>query len=72
MGQTIRGIVTHGKIVPETPLPEGLEVEITVPEGTTAVPEDLQAELDAWALGSAEALTSVERLADEDAGDAQG
>lgn len=72
MTTTILGIVREGKIVPEIPLPEGLEVQITLPEATLVVPPDLQAELDAWSLGSAEALARVERLAEEGTGDEEG
>jgi hypothetical protein len=72
MATTIQGIVREGKIVPEIPLPEGLEVQITLPESTFVVPPELQEELDAWSLGSAEALALVERLAEEGTGDEQG
>jgi len=65
MTTTIWGIVRDGKIVPQTPLPEGLHVQITLPENVSAVPPELQAELDAWTLGSAESLALVERLAAE-------
>src|SRR5262249_7983566 len=53
MATTILGIVREGKIVPEIPLPEGLEVQIMLPEAALVVPPELQAELDAWSLGSA-------------------
>jgi hypothetical protein len=68
----IRGIVKEGKIIPQTPLPEGLEVEITLPEETIVVPPELQAELDAWTIGSAEALALVERLAEKEFTDEEG
>jgi hypothetical protein len=68
MATMIWGIVKEGKIVPETPLPEGLHVRITLPEETAGVPPELQAELEAWSLGSAEALALVERLAEEGRG----
>ena len=68
----IWGIVREGRVVPQTPLPEGLEVQISVPDETVLVPPELQAELDAWSLGSAEALALVERLADERAIDEEG
>jgi hypothetical protein len=64
MATTILGIVREGKIVPEIPLPEGLEVQIMLPEATLVVPPELQAELDAWSPGSAETLALVERLAE--------
>ncbi len=44
MSQTIWGVVQDGKIIPQTPLPHGLQVQITVPE-EILIPEELQAEL---------------------------
>jgi uncharacterized protein YdeI (YjbR/CyaY-like superfamily) len=64
MSATIWGVVREGKIVPQTSLPDGLQVQITVPEDVV-IPEELQAELDAWSLGNAEALALVEQLAEE-------
>ena len=72
MATMIRGIVREGKIVPETPLPEGLQVQIALPEELVIVPPELQAELEAWSLGSAEALALVERLAAEGTDDEEG
>ena len=71
MATTIRGVVREGKVVPQTPLPDGLQVEITLPDDVV-MPDDLQAELEAWAAGSAEALAEVERLAGEGTRDDQG
>ncbi len=45
MSATIWGIVRDGKIVPQTSLPDGLQVQITVPEDVI-IPNELQAELD--------------------------
>jgi len=64
MAATIWGVVREGKIVPQTPLPDGLQVQITLPEDVV-IPRELQAELDAWSQGSAEALVLVEQLAEE-------
>jgi hypothetical protein len=64
MAAVIWGVVQDGKIVPHTPLPEGLHVQITVPE-EIVIPEELQADLDAWSRGNAEALAMVEELAEE-------
>jgi hypothetical protein len=64
MSATIWGVVREGKIVPQTSLPDGLQVQITVPE-EVVIPEELQAELDAWSQGNAEALALVEQLAEE-------
>ncbi len=72
MASTIWGVVKEGKVIPESPLPEGLKVEITLPEQVRLVPPELQDELDAWAQGSAEALAMVERIAAEGTADEQG
>ncbi|HEX5270328.1 MAG TPA: hypothetical protein VFW33_07575 [Gemmataceae bacterium] len=72
MPTIVWGVVKEGKIIPEQPLPEGASVQITLPEEPPAVPADLKAELDAWALGSAQALDLVERLADEGPGHEKG
>ncbi len=44
MAGTIRGVVRDGKIIPQTPLPDGLHVQIMVPE-QVIIPEELQAGL---------------------------
>lgn len=72
MATIIRGFVREGKIIPEQPLPEGAAVEITLAGQQPPVPADLQEELDAWALGSTQALELVERMADEGASGANG
>jgi hypothetical protein len=64
VADTIWGVVQDGKIIPQTPLPEGLQVQITVPE-EVIIPEELQAELDAWSRGNAEALAMIEQMAGE-------
>jgi hypothetical protein len=61
----IPGVVQDGKIVPQTPLPEGLNVQILLPEDANDEAE-LQAELAAWRAGNQKALDRVEQLADED------
>src|SRR5437588_10064992 len=65
MAITIKGVVREGLVVPDSPLPEGIRVEITLPDTPPGVPGDLQAEFDAWNRASAEALDLVERLARE-------
>ncbi len=70
MASSVRGIVKDGLVVPETPLPEGAEVEILLQTGGAEVPPDLQAELDAWQHASANALELVERLAEDGTDDA--
>jgi hypothetical protein len=72
MASTIWGIVKEGKIIPDSPLPDGLKVEITLPDQVRVVPPELQDELNAWAQGSAEALALVERIAVEGTADAEG
>jgi hypothetical protein len=65
MSTAIAGVVKNGVIIPNTPLPEGLHVEIHLDKGPLEVPPDLQAELDGWERASSEALELVERLAQE-------
>jgi len=69
MPTIVRGIVKEGKVIPETPLPEGVSVQITIPD---ELEPDIREELDAWALGSAQALERVEELADEGTSDEAG
>jgi len=64
MSAIIWGVVQEGKVVPQAPLPDGLRVQIVVPE-EIVIPEELQAELDAWAHRNPEALAAVEGLAEE-------
>ncbi len=71
MSDTIWGVVRDGKIIPQSPLPDGLHVQITVPEGGL-IPEELQSEPDAWSQGNADALAMVEKLAEEMAARDQG
>src|SRR5438552_17308731 len=59
MAVTVGGFVRNGMVVPNAPLPEGAFVEVRVINGPIEVPPELQAELDAWQLTSAEALESV-------------
>ncbi len=53
MAAVIRGVAQGGKIVPRTPLSEGLQIQITVPQDIV-IPAELQADLDAWCRGNAE------------------
>ena len=68
----VAGFVKNGVVVPNAPLPEGAFVEVRVINGPIEVPPELQAELDAWQLASAEALELVERLAREGEADEKG
>jgi hypothetical protein len=64
MARTISGTVKDGVIIPDTNLPEGLRVEIVVPDASTvAVSPELQEELEGWDRASDQALDLVERLA---------
>jgi hypothetical protein len=69
MAITIPGIVKNGVVVPNTPLPEGAHVEISLSGGPVQVPPELQEELAAWQQASANALALVERMAQESAAD---
>ena len=60
MPSTIRGVVRDGRIVPESPLPEGTQVEIHIAEPPAEIPVDLAAEFDAWQRASDKALDIVE------------
>lgn len=63
MNTTVGGVVRDGIIVPNSPLPEGRQVEIRLCDEPPEVPPELQAEFDGWERASAEALELVERLA---------
>jgi len=62
---TVGGVVKEGRVVPDSPLPEGARVEIVLPDTPPNISPELQGELDAWDRASAEALNLVERLARE-------
>jgi hypothetical protein len=68
---TIAGVVTDGKIVPTSALPEGSEVLIVVPEGSDAEESELQAELSAWRQGNAKALQLIEEITEAEDAEAQ-
>jgi hypothetical protein len=72
MAVIVAGFVKNGVVVPNVPLPEGAFVEVHVIRGPIEVPPELQAELDAWHLASANALELVERLAREGEADEKG
>jgi hypothetical protein len=59
----VQGVVRHGRVVPDTPLPEGARVEVQVVEPPPEVPTDLQAEFEAWVRASDRALDLVEGVA---------
>ena len=64
MSTTITGVVTNGVVVPSSPLPEGISVEIHLPVHPELTPE-LQEEFDGWQRASAGTLEMVQRLAEE-------
>jgi hypothetical protein len=72
MAMSIRGIVKDGLVVPNSPLPEGAQVEIRLCDSCPEVPKELQEELEAWQRAGAEALELVERLAQESEGHEKG
>jgi hypothetical protein len=72
MSTMIPGVVHDGKVVPETPLPDGLNVQIVVPEYADTEEMELQEEMAAWRAGTARALERVEELADQEGQDAKG
>ena len=70
MSTAVWGIVVDGKVVPESILPEGAHVQIVVPaaeplSASPAMTPDLQAELDAWRQGSAQAIELIDQIPDE-------
>jgi hypothetical protein len=62
MATPVWGIVRQGLIVPSSPLPEGMRVEIRPADPPRDVSPELQAEFEAWDRASADSLELVERL----------
>jgi hypothetical protein len=73
MSMIVAGFVKNGVVVPNAPnlLPEGAFVEVHVIHGPIEVPPELQVELDAWHLASADAMEVIERLEREGEDDAK-
>ena len=65
MAVTVCGTVKDGKVVVDSPLPEGARVAIIFPLDAPELTRELQAELEAWGLASAHSLELVEQLAKE-------
>jgi hypothetical protein len=65
MSTITTGIVTNGVVVPDSPLPEGAQVEIRLQPVRLEVPPELQEEFDGWERAGAGAVELVETLADE-------
>ena len=72
MANLVPGIVQDGKVIPKTPLPDGLNVQILVPDPCDAADAELIAEMAAWRAGSAKAFARVEEIAEAEAKNAQG
>ena len=63
MTMIVPGVVREGRVVPDTPLPEGARVEVRV-VGPPEVPEELREELAAWGRASDRALALAEEPAE--------
>jgi hypothetical protein len=61
MNISITGVVTNGVVVPNTPLPEGAYVEITVQPAGPEVPPELQEEFDDWERAGAGTVEMIEQ-----------
>lgn len=68
MAMTVRGVVKGGVVVPESALPEGVSVRITLSNGPPGISPDLQAEFNDWERAGAGTTEMVERLAEEEEG----
>ncbi len=66
----VPGVVRAGRVVPDTPLPEGVRVEVRLIGPHPAVTPELQAEFDAWGRASARALSLIEEPEAEGKADA--
>lgn len=56
---TVPGVVREGRVVPDSPLPEGARVEVVV-SGPPEVPPELLEEFAAWGRASDRALALAE------------
>jgi hypothetical protein len=63
--EVIGGIVRNGVVVPDSPLPEGVRVDMTISTREVVVPPELQAEFDAWNQLSDRALIEFEKMLQE-------
>lgn len=64
MNAVVLGVVRDGRIVPDSPLPEGVRVEVRLVASPPEVPADLLAEFEAWGRASDRALALAEGQAD--------
>lgn len=70
MDVIVSGVVRDGRVVPDTPLPEGARVEVRFVGPPAEVPPDLQAEFEAWGRASDRALELVDGPTPEGGADA--
>ena len=61
--EAIGGVVRNGVVVPDSPLPEGLRVDLTLSTRPVEFTPEEQAEFDAWNGLSDRALVEFEKLA---------
>jgi hypothetical protein len=59
MDVIVTGVVREGRVVPDSPLPEGARVEVRLAR-PPEVPADLLAEFEAWGRASDRALALAE------------
>ena len=64
MPATVQGVVRDGRILIDSPLPEGARVEVRLAPASE-VPADLLEEFEAWGMASDKALALVEEATDE-------
>jgi len=62
----IQGVVREGKIIPESPLPEGASVHITLVDDRTEFTPEEKAEFAAWSLLGAQSLAKFEQMLDDE------
>jgi hypothetical protein len=60
MPVVVPGVVVEGRVVPDSPLPEGARVEVLVDTSSPEISPELAAELEAWGRASDRALEAVE------------
>ena len=62
MDVIVMGVVREGRVVPDSPLPEGVRVEVRLAGRLPEVPADLRAEFEAWGRASDSALARFEAM----------
>ena len=67
MDAIILGIVREGRVVPDSPLPEGVRVEVRLVGSPPKVTPDLLAVFEAWGRASDRALALAQGLAEGEA-----